>query len=215
MIPYALHDNDGCVDFEPVDAARPVHFVLRSESTVVEEIDAAMQDQVVSISPPGGFKESGAGSEYLDQVMEAVAKEREEEEGPTDVPVDSMQRADTKQLLDNLAQRIAAVDSDKNGHVSEEELAATIFSSALWVEEDKHETLAAAIDLLAVDAALATEMVADGATAAVMRRLAQESARLLNQPIETAEAAHPQDVEGEANSPPGTGGDGSGNGNAP
>ena len=71
------------------------------------------------------------------------------------------------------------VDSDRDGTVSEEELTVAVAASTLWVEAEKQAALAAALDLLSVDAALATEMVVDGASTAVMRRLAQESARRL------------------------------------
>ena len=107
------------------------------------------------------------------------------------------------------------MDRDSNGQVSEAEIAAAISASALWVEAEKRETLAAALDLLAVDAPLATEMVADGATPAVMRRLAQESARQLSRPVQAAEAAQPDVAELESEPLPGTGDDSSSNGNAP
>lgn len=197
--PTARAKHDGCVDFAPSDAARPVHFVLHAHRSEVHGVRASeiapgepqSKPSTVATSDPNGIRISSMS---------------------TDIPEGSIERTSGKQLLDTLAQSIDAVDSDGNGHVSDAELAAAISSSALWVEEDKQETLAAALDLLAVDADLATEMVADGATAAVMRRLAQESARWLNQP---GGAAHPQTVEREDKRQLGTGADSSSKGNTP
>lgn len=70
----------------------------------------------------------------------------------------------------------ADVDSDNNGRVSQAELRAAVAASTGWVEAEKRTALSAALDLLALDPELAVEMVADGASPAVMRRLAQESA---------------------------------------
>ena len=167
--------NDGCVDFAPSDAARPVHFELRARRTEVSVV-------------------RGPGTS-------------------TDSPTNG--QTNGQQTPDSSLQRIDSVDRDSNGQVSEAEIAAAISASALWAEAEKRETLAAALDLLAVDAPLATEMVADGATPAVMRRLAQESARQLSRPVQAAEAAQPDVAELESEPLPGTGDDSSSNGNAP
>ena len=165
--------NDGCVDFAPSDAARPVHFELRARRTEAHVV-----------------RELGTST------------------GP-------LVQTNGQKTPDSSLQRIGAVDRDSNGQVSEAEIAAAISASSLWVEAEKLETLAAALDLFAVDAALATEMVADGATPAVMRRLAQESTRQFRRPDQTVEVRQLHVAELESEPPPGTGDDSSSNDKAP
>lgn len=67
------------------------------------------------------------------------------------------------------------IDIDNDGRVSRSELAATVVASKRWVEVEQRAALSAALFLLAQDPELAVEMVIDGASPAVMNRLAQES----------------------------------------